>query len=256
MHWDFALILAVLGVLVPWLGRRRVGLLLPAIETTKADRLALYASTVTFQWFAAAVVLWRATRRGIDLAQLGLAAPSVPLTATVSIVLSSLVLVNQVFSLRRVRTHPEEVKALLPQLAIRIFPQDDGLERLAFFAVVLTVAICEEFIYRGFAQRVLTDWSGGSLAAGILGSAALFAWAHLYQGRRGLLSTFLAGMLFSGVRAWTGSLLPTIVAHFVADLVVGLMAPARFRRAIAELELENERSKLGAAPGASLILHM
>jgi uncharacterized protein len=248
MHWDFALILIVLGVLVPWLGRRRVGRLMRVIETTKTDRLALYASTVTFQWFAAAVVLWRATRREIDLAQLGLAAPSVPLVATVSIVLSSLVLLSQIFSLRRVATYPQEVKAILPQLAIRIFPQD-RLERLVFLAVVGTVAICEEFIYRGFAQRVLTDWSGGSLAAGILGSAALFAWAHLYQGRRGLLSTFLAGILFSGVRAWTGSLLPPIAAHFVADLVVGLMAPARFRAAIAQLDRENERSKMDAAPG-------
>jgi membrane protease YdiL (CAAX protease family) len=248
MHWDFALILVVLGVLVPWLGRRRVGRLMQAIETTKTDRLALYASTVTFQWFAAAVVLWRATRRQIDLAQLGLAAPSVPLTATVSIVLSSLVLLSQILSLRRVATNPQEVKAILPQLAIRIFPQD-GLERLIFLAVVGTVAICEEFIYRGFAQRVLTDWSGGSLAAGILGSAVLFAWAHLYQGRRGLASTFMAGILFSGVRAWTGSLIPPIAAHFVADLVVGLMAPSRFRAAMAQLDREDERSKLDTAPG-------
>ncbi|HWW50836.1 MAG TPA: CPBP family intramembrane glutamic endopeptidase [Verrucomicrobiae bacterium] len=255
MHWDFALILVVLGVLVPWLGRRRVGRLMRAIETTKTDRLALYGSTVTFQWFAAAVVLWRATGRHIGLAQLGLAAPSVPLTATVSVVLSSLVLLNQIISLRRVTTNPQEVKAALPQLAIRIFPQD-RLERLVFFAVVGTVAICEEFIYRGFTQQVLADWSGGSLAAGILGSAALFAWAHLYQGRRGLASTFLAGILFSGVRAWTGSLLPTIAAHFVADLVVGLMAPARFRAAMAQLDRENECSKLDAAPGGPLLLHI
>jgi uncharacterized protein len=139
--------------------------------------------------------------------------------------------------LRRLATHPEKVQGILPQLALKLFPQDD-VERLAFFALVTTVAVCEELIYRGFVQRVFQDWSRGSVAAAVIGSAAFFALAHLYQGRRGLISTLTIGLLFSTIRAWTDTLLPCVVAHFVADIVVGMLAPARVRANQAALNLE------------------
>ena len=255
MHWDFALILVVLGLAVPWLGRRRIRLLMRQPETTRSDRLALYASTVAFQWLAAAVVLWRTSARGIDAAQLGVAAPHIALATAVSILLAALLLANQLFSLRWTATHPQEMSGVVAKLALRVFPQDSG-ERLAFLPVVVTVAICEEWIYRGFVQQAFTDWSGGFLPAGIVGSAALFAWAHLYQGRRGLVSTFLAGLLFSSVRAWTGSLAPSVVAHFVADLAVGFLAPARFRSALAQLDRQSEHPQLDKAADIKLLLHM
>ena len=68
---------------------------------------------------------------------------------------------------------------------------------------------------------------------GIVGSAAIFALAHLYQGRRGLVSTSVIGLLFSAIRAWTGSLLAPLVAHFVADLAAGLLAPRKLGVALA-----------------------
>ena len=84
------------------------------------------------------------------------------LTVTVSIVLSALILLNQIMGLRRLVAHPEKIQGILPQLALKLFPQDD-VERLAFFALVATVALCEELIYRGFVQRVFQDWSRGSV---------------------------------------------------------------------------------------------
>jgi len=234
MHWDFALILIFFGTAVPLLGRRRIRQLIRMPETTKRDRLTLYASTVVFQWFAVAVVLWRVNAHQISFARLGLAVPSPTLTVIVSIVLASLVLANQLFSLRRLATHPAEARGVLPQLALKVFPQD-SVERLAFFAVVVTVAVCEELIYRGFVQRVFEDWSGGLIVAGILGSAAMFAVAHLYQGRRGLITTFVVGLLFAAIRAWTGSLLAPLIAHFVADITAGTLAPSRLRLALADV---------------------
>ena len=232
MHWDFAVILMFLGAAVPWLGRRRILQLMQAPQTTKMDRLALYASTMAFQWLAAVVILWRTAANGIPAAQLGLEIPKPALTAIVSIALTALVFANQIVSLRRLTSKPAEIQGVLPQLALKVFPQDD-IERLVFVALVGTVAMCEELIYRGFVQRVFENWSGGNLIAGVLGSAALFALAHLYQGRRGLASTFLVGLLFSVIRAWTGTLLAPLVAHFVADLTVGLLAPTKLRPALA-----------------------
>jgi membrane protease YdiL (CAAX protease family) len=233
MRWDFALILLVLGIAVPLLGRRRVGQLMRTPSTTKMDRLSLYATTLAFQWIAAAVILWRAAAHGIRGAQLGLAIGNPALTATIAIVLSALVLINQLFSLRRLVSNPAEARGLLPQLALKLFPQDN-LERLAFFALVVTVAMCEELVYRGFVQCVFEDWSKGSVTVGVLGSAVYFSIAHLYQGRPGLASTLLAGLVFAAARAWTGSLLPPIAAHFVADITVGLLAPGKILSAMSK----------------------
>ena len=226
MHWDFALILLALGIAVPLLGRRRVGQLMRTPSTTKMDRLSLYATTLTFQWIAAGVILWRAGAHEVRAAQLGLAIGNPILTVTITIVLTALVLLNQLISLRRLASNPAEAQGLLPQLALKLFPQDD-VERLAFFALVVTVAICEELVYRGFVQCVFQDWSKGSVTVGVLGSAIYFSIAHLYQGRRGLASTLVAGLIFAGARAWTGSLLPPIAAHFVADITVGILAPVK-----------------------------
>jgi len=57
MPWDFVAILFVLGVIVPWRGAVRIRELLrqPALSTV--ERIALYASTIAFQWLAVAVVL-------------------------------------------------------------------------------------------------------------------------------------------------------------------------------------------------------
>jgi uncharacterized protein len=226
MTWDFALILLFLAIAVPFLGRRRIEQLMRMPQTTKPDRLALYRSTVLFQWIAAAVIFWRAEAHGIAMSALGWAIPHPALVLVISFLLSTLVLGNQLVSLRRLAREPPETRALLPQIALKVFPRDRQ-ERVAFFGVVLTVSICEEFIFRGFAQHVIENTAQGSVLAGIFGSAVLFAAAHLYQGRRGVLTTLVVGVLFSAVRSWTGSLIAPMTAHFTADLSAGLLAPAR-----------------------------
>jgi membrane protease YdiL (CAAX protease family) len=230
MHSDFALVVIFFAVAVPLLGRRRIRRLLSAPETSKSDRLRLYASTIAFQWIAVAVIIWRARFHGISRAELGLAVPNPALTTIVSICLTGLVLANQIVSLKRLAMHPQEAQGRLQQVAVRIFPRD-GSERLSYFVLVMTVALCEEFIFRGFFQRIFENWGGGIVLAGVACAAALFAISHLYQGRRGVIVTFIVGLIFSAIRAWTGSLLPSTLAHFAADLIVGLMAPSRIRAA-------------------------
>jgi uncharacterized protein len=222
--WDFALILIFLGLVLPSLGRRRVRRLLATTDTTKTDRLTLYAWTIAAQWLLTAIVMWRALAHGLSPIQLGLAIPNPWLSAIVALILSAGIIAFQVISLRRLQKRPQEAKALMSQLALKIFPRDD-VERLAFIALVATVAVCEEVIYRGFAQAVFQIAGGGNFIVGIITSAVLFALAHLYQGKQGLASTFVIGVVLSAVRAWTGGLIAPVVGHFVTDLTAGLIAP-------------------------------
>lgn len=230
-HWDLALIIAFLAVAVPWMGRRRIQQLMRMPSATKAERLALYASTIAFQWLIAAIIFWRITADRIPARNLGLDLSRPLLAGAVAAGLAALIFANQLYSLRRLAATESGESRVLIHLALKVFPQDNP-ERLAFFAVVVTVSLCEEWIYRGFVQSMLHDWGGGAIA-GILGSAVLFAAAHLYQGRRGLISTFSVGVIFSVMRFWTGSLAPSVVAHFVADLTAGFLSPSIVRPLVA-----------------------
>jgi uncharacterized protein len=236
MHWDFVAILVLLGAVAPWLSYRRVRRLMqiPAIGTM--ERLTLYASTIAFQWVVVGIILWRTAAYRIGPNQLGLAVPKPALAASLSIVLCLLALMNQLVSIRRLAARPSELKSTLPQLVLKIFPQTD-VERLVFVALVVTVALCEELIYRGFVERIFENATGGIVAAGIFISALFFAVAHVYQGRRGLVSTFVVGVLFATVRWWSGSIVPSACAHFVADLAVGLIAPGKLRAAVERQEV-------------------
>jgi membrane protease YdiL (CAAX protease family) len=226
-HWDLAAIVAFLATIVPWMGRRRIRQLMAIPRTSKAERLALYASTMAFQWLLAAVILWRITADGFSARQLGFEISRPLLTGVLAFGLAAVILANQLLSLRRLATSHISERNILIQLALKVFPQD-AVERLAFFALVVTVAFCEEWIYRGFVQHMFRVWAS-SVVAGIVGSAILFAGAHLYQGRRGLASTFGVGLIFSAVRFWSGSLIPSVAAHFVADLTAGYLAPSFIR---------------------------
>ena len=62
MPWDVWLIFFVLGVVVPWRGRVRLRELLAKPQVEARERIALYASTIVFQWIG---------RRGCRMAGLG-----------------------------------------------------------------------------------------------------------------------------------------------------------------------------------------
>jgi membrane protease YdiL (CAAX protease family) len=235
MPWDFVLILAALGIFVPWRGTVRIRQLLQRERLTTVDRLSLYASTLAFQWLAAAVVFWRALSRHLTLAELALALPGPGRALAIGIGLSTLLVINQFASLRRLARLPPERRGFVGQLAARVMPQT-STERLVFVALVITVAICEEFLYRGFVQSIFQQASGGSRTIGILCSALFFSSAHLYQRKRGLASTFLMGVIFSAARVWTGSLIPSMLAHFATDISAGFAAPVLLRQTTSPAE--------------------
>lgn len=238
MPWDFIAIFLALGVLVPWRGAIRVRKLLARPALSTRDRLYLYASTMAFQWLAAFVVAWRSFARGLSISDLalrsfastGLAEPNLYHVLLATVLLTSLPCTVQFLALRRMPRLPSERRGFIQQMATKIFPQV-GIEKLAFAALCATVALCEEFLYRGFAFAALQQATHGVWAISVLGSSILFAAAHLYQGRRGLLSTFLIGVLFASVRAYVHSLAPAVVAHLCVDLIGGLLAPKVFAAA-------------------------
>lgn len=222
MHWDYAAILFLLAVVVPWRSRVRVRELLQSRSMDSGQRLALYASTAAFQWAISLFIVWRCSKHGINLAGLGLgihwSLNAIVVAAAISVVL----VLNQVFGILRLARLPEERQGTIGQLAERMLPRTE-FESWMALALVLTVAICEEFIYRGFIQSIFTSMTE-SLVAGAVISAVFFSLAHMYQGPRGALTTFVVGIIFSWVRIWTESLLPSVIIHFAVNFSAGFVA--------------------------------
>ncbi|MHB8541098.1 MAG: CPBP family intramembrane glutamic endopeptidase [Candidatus Acidiferrales bacterium] len=223
MHWDYILILVVLAVVVPWRSSSRIRALLDGPELASTERILLYLSTISFQWVAVAVILWRCRAHDLSWAALGIALPHPFRAAAVAVGVSAVLVFNQIYGIRRVATLPYENRGLVAKLAERLLPRVSN-EIFVAILLVTTVAVCEEFIYRGFVEAIFADVFSGSALAGAIISAAFFSLAHLYQGRKGLVTTFAVGLIFSAARIWTGSLLPSIVIHFAVDFAVGLAA--------------------------------
>lgn len=222
MQWDFVLLFVLLGVLVPWHGRLRIREVLARESLLSEERLAIYASTLAAQWALAAIVLWRSLDRGLTQEDLALAWPGGKGSIVATLLLTAALLAHQLVSLRRLARIPAEKQGIIGHLARKVLPQN-LLESLAFVALAVTVSLCEELIYRGFAFAALAQFSESTIVA-VAGSAALFSLAHAYQGKTGLITTFIVGLILAAVREMTGSLVPCIVAHLIVDLVAGFGA--------------------------------
>ncbi len=221
--WDFWLIFAVLGVIIPWRGAARVHRLLAMPQVTPMDRLSIYASTIAFQWLLAAVVAWRCYARAVGAADLGLIVHSPVKTALVTAILLLVFGLLQYAGIRRMAAQDASAHSQLRQISMRLMPRS-SVEALAFVALATTASLCEEFLFRGFVFAVVIR-ATSSLIAAVIGSSLFFAVAHIYQGKRGLITTFLLGLFLAGSRIWAGNLIPAIAGHLLVDLMAGYLAP-------------------------------
>ena len=223
MPWDLWLIFFVLGVILPWRGRVRTKRLLEMPRVSSTERLALYASTIAFQWVAVAVVAWRAWTDGFTASHLGLTIYDRSRILVASIIGTLIIAVLQWLNLRRVGKLPVEARGSLQALAERILPQST-VELLPYLALAITAGLCEEFLYRGFAMAVLLH-VGLQAWAAVLVSSVLFGLAHSYQGRGGMVMTLLIGLVLGTSRLTYDSLVPAIFWHSAMDVVAGTAGP-------------------------------
>jgi uncharacterized protein len=228
MPWDFWLIFLALGLLLPWRGQARMKELLAMPHVSGMERLVLYASTIAFQWLATAIVVWRAWAHGYTAAQLGLVFPDRLRILLAAVVGGATIASLQWLNLRRVGRIPVESRGPLQAIAERILPQS-VIELLPYFALAITAGLCEEFLYRGFAMAVLAQ-AGLRTGLVVLVSSALFGLAHSYQGRGGMVMTFVVGIVLGLSRVAYNSLVPAVVWHTAVDVVAGTAGPRYLRR--------------------------
>lgn len=126
-------------------------------------------------------------------------------------------LVQWLAELNRMLPVPDSLRALDQsqiELIMEVLRSDLGL---AFTVAMLAVVpgICEELLFRGYAQRQFERALG--VSGGILLSGVLFGMYHLRLSQ--LLPLSVLGIYLAYLTWRTGSLLPAIVVHFLNNAV-------------------------------------
>jgi uncharacterized protein len=220
MSWDFWLIFAFLGIVIPWRGRVRLKRLLALDKVDSKEKISLYATTIGFQWIFTWVVAWRAVARGLTPSELGLSGGDSMRFLLPGLIGALVIGGLHWLNLRRVAQMEGAAADLLRSIARKILP-NSRVEFLPYFALAVTAGVCEEFLYRGFAMAALTKvglptWSVVAL------TSLLFGLAHTYQGKSGVLGTGLLGVVFGCFRVVYESLVPVSIWHATVDLVAGV----------------------------------
>ena len=228
MPWDFWLIFVALGVLLPWRGQARMKKLLAMPKVSSIDRLVLYASTIAFQWLAVVLVGWRVWVHGFTARQLGLVLYGRTRLLIAGFAGAAVIGSLQWLNLRRVGRIPVESRGRMQALAERLLPQS-SLELLPYLALAVTAGLCEEFLYRGFVMAALSRAGLGD-AMVVLLSSLLFGLAHSYQGRGGMVMTFVVGLMLGVSRLTYNSLVPAIFWHGAVDVAAGVAGRRYLRR--------------------------
>src|ERR1700693_715465 len=100
LPWDFALILLVLAIIVPWRGTVRVRDLLARPVLSPFDRIGIYGSTIAFQWVASGFTVWRVHARArtgsFVTSDLGLAVPHAARAIALGVGLSLVMAASQI----------------------------------------------------------------------------------------------------------------------------------------------------------------
>lgn len=105
----------------------------------------------------------------------------------------------------------------VPQWVIDFFSQFLGRDKgvTSYILLALVAPITEEFLFRGLIVWGL-NWRFGILPVSLI-SAALFGGMHVLPWQ--VLPAFLLGALFAWWRLSSGSLWPSLVAHFITNSV-------------------------------------
>ena len=215
----FSLLLVVGVPLLSWRSARP--------EQVKGiPKTALYFSAVVSQWILAAIGVLVVFVAGPEWSALGLAPVSGSgfFTWTAILVLVSVAGLGFVLLLEKRGWWPKEsemVELLMP---------GNGREKLwAVMGLAPTAGLCEEFLYRGFLLTDATVWFH-SAVWGVVVSSVAFGFAHSYQGLNGMVRAGLLGALLAWPVVQTGSLYPSMTAHFLIDAVALLWLGPKFLR--------------------------
>ncbi len=183
-------------------------------------RAAAYVLVMIVEWLTVAFIWFGVSRRGVRMLDLVGGRWSRPaqvlrdLGIAIGFLIVALIILNTVGYL---------LKAA-PGQAIRNMLPHGPTEIVLYLMLALTAGFCEELIFRGYLQRQFSALTNAT-AGGIVLQGIAFGAGHGYQGWKFMLIIAVFGAMFGLLAHWRRSLRPGMLAHFVQDVIGGLVGP-------------------------------
>jgi uncharacterized protein len=178
--------------------------------------LHVYLWNILSIWALTLLAVALLYRNGFTLSQfgqnLGLYPRNVLTVAGVIVLVVALVILSR---LQKRKITPEQYAKQTESIR-KLIPTTPA-ERLAVIPLAFTAGFCEEFLYRGYLLNLAAS-ATKSIWLGLLISSILFGFAHLYQGRKGVIGTSIIGLVFGLIFLASRSLLPGQLLHTAMDL--------------------------------------
>ena len=189
-------------------------------------KLRTYAYIILSEWAFVIALLWLTQQHGLSISDLGENMGSVNLTVIATVVLLSVFMVMVYFNVRQLRQMKLE-KLEVELRPLKKFIPNNRTEFIPFILIAFTAGICEELLYRGWLQNLLT-YGTGSMWIGLVLGAVIFGFGHAYQGKMGMVQTGIIGLIFGTVFIFTKSLVASQILHVIVDAVNGIVGSYAF----------------------------
>jgi membrane protease YdiL (CAAX protease family) len=223
----------VFGIILPFMSGLQSQQLSGALQFNEYTRRKLYLSNGLMLAIAGSVilVLWLFKQRSFD--ELGFRLPQLDnqyfIVSTLIIVFILGYALDLYLSAKKMNALKEsetwfERSSFLPEKA---------KELPAYIVLCLCAGIFEEIIYRGFMVTYFLPLLGNENDIpwmAIFAPSVLFSLAHTYQGWSAVIKIFIFSLLLGIIFILTKSIYPTMVLHFLIDLIGGIVAMLQFQK--------------------------
>lgn len=223
----------VFGIILPFISGLQSQLLAGSLQFNEYTRKKLYLSNSFMLAIAGSVVLvlWLFKERG--LTSLGFSLPHLHNQYfTVFFLVAAFIfgyVIDLFFSARKMNALKQEDNwfersSFLPEKA-RELP--------AYLLLCLCAGVFEEIIYRGFMVTYFLPINGTESEIpwmAIFAPSVLFSLAHTYQGWTAVIKIFIFSLLLGVIFIITKSIYPTMILHFLIDLIGGIVAMLQFNK--------------------------
>jgi len=179
--------------------------------------LHVYLWNMLALWTLTLIAIALLYRDGFTLAQFGQNLGVYPRNILTVVGVVILVVAVMLLNKRQKRKITPEQFAKQTENVRKLIPITPA-ERFALIPLAFTAGFCEEFLYRGYLLNIAAS-ATKSLWAGLLISSICFGFAHIYQGRKGVIGTSIGGLVFGLIFLASRSLLPGQLLHTAMDLV-------------------------------------
>jgi len=223
----------VFGIILPFMSGLQSQQLSGSIQFNEYTRRKLYLSNSLMLGIAGSIILglWLFKQRSFDA--LGFRLPQLE---NQYITVSTLIIVFIIGYALDLYTSAKKMNSLKESetwFESSSFLPEKIKELPSYIVLCLCAGIFEEIIYRGFMVTYFLPLMGNENDIpwmAIFAPSVLFSLAHTYQGWSAVIKIFIFSLLLGIIFILTKSIYPTMVLHFLIDLIGGIVAMLQFQK--------------------------